>query len=78
MTLAVRRSENSALYCSLFRLSEVLPLAVQGLLSSLILSIFQTERVIFLVAGFLKLVAVIYTSTCVLDLDAIEEYEEEV
>ncbi len=79
VTVAVRRSENSALYCSLFRMSEVLPFALQGLLGSAILSLFgETTRVAFVAAAVMMAVAAVYTQFCVLDVDQIEEYEEEV
>lgn len=79
MTLAVRRSEDSALFCTLFRMSEVLPLALMGLFSSLILSIFKgQERVAFIFAAALLLGSAVYTGLRTLDLDEINEYEEEV
>jgi len=80
VTVAVRRSENSALYCSLFRsISEVLPFALQGLLGSLLLSLFQgSARAVFVAASVLMAVAAVYTHMYVLDVQDVEEYEEEV
>lgn len=79
VTVAVRRSENSALYCSLFRsISEVLPFALQGLMGSLLLSLFQgSSREVFVAASVLMAVAGVYTHNCVLDVQDVEEYEEE-
>lgn len=80
VTVAVRRSENSALYCSLFRsLSEVLPFALQGLIGSALLSVFQgSARSVFAAASVLMAAAAVHTYFFVLDVQDVEEYEEEI